>query len=361
MNKQEPARQLAVRIGMMPRDTNSQGTISGGVLLCHIDLAAAIVARSACASMRINRMVTRAMDQVEFTRPVQVDDMLSCYGRVTRIGNTSVTVKIEVEVERDGTTFPVTEATAVFVALDDDGKPTPVCGGKSSCKEAPAPTGGAKSAVSPVVQPVTAAQGERIVALRKFMLPAETNGMGNIFGGMLLTYMDMAGHYTARQACKNRVISRCVTRLMDQIEFKEPVHVNDIITCYGTITKVGKTSITVHIDVEAERHGQVIPVTQADLVFVAVDMEGRPVPVCPTGRPVRNRFYSGLLIALLCTVFGSTALFWISSVLGSATMSGALVGAALVWLMMSRQKSSTRLADRPPSPGHGCGCEGRIE
>ncbi len=64
MTDQEPARQLAVRIGMMPRDTNGQGTISGGVLMCHIDLAAAVVARSACANLRINRMVTRAMDQV---------------------------------------------------------------------------------------------------------------------------------------------------------------------------------------------------------------------------------------------------------------------------------------------------------
>lgn len=360
MNTEKPARQLAVRIAMMPRDINGQGTISGGVLLCHIDLAAAIVARSACASMKINRMVTRAMDKVEFTRPVQVDDILSCYGRVTRIGNTSVTVHVEVEVEREGSAYPVTEATAVFVALDDDGKPTPVCGGKTKCHEAPEATAQpanppAPAAVAP--SPVVPALGERVVALRKFMLPAETNGMGNIFGGLLLTYMDMAGHYTARQACKNRIISRCVTRLMDKIEFKEPVHVNDIITCYGVITKVGRTSITVHIDVEAERHGQVIQVTQADLVFVAVDMAGRPVPVCLSGQSVRSPLYGGLLVAMLCTFLGSLFLFWVSLLLGSATMSGALLGALAVYLLMGRGK----LPGQSRFPGHGCGCEDKGE
>lgn len=355
MTNQESARQLAVRIGMMPRDTNGQGTISGGVLMCHIDLAAAVVARSACANLRINRMVTRAMDQVEFTRPVKVDDVLSCYGTVTRVGTTSVTVKVEVEVEREGETLPVTEATAVFVALDDEGKPTPVCGAKSKPNASRPPAVAPPSVSLPAAVP---ARGERVVALRKYMLPAETNGMGNIFGGLLLTYMDMAGHYTARQACNNRVISRCVTRLMDKIEFKEPVHVNDLITCYGMITKVGRTSITVHIDVEAERRGEVIQVTQADLVFVAVDMAGRPVPVCRSGeepRTVANVAKQSawptlmVILAMLCITF-----LWSLSTVAGLT---ALAGAALAsWLLYRRGKLRDASPGRDTENGSGCGC-----
>jgi acyl-CoA thioesterase YciA len=115
------------------------------------------------------------------------------------------------------------------------------------------------------------------------MMPFETNGMGNIFGGMLLSYMDLAGSYVARRVCSNHFIHRCVTRFMDKVEFKQAVHVNDVISCYGTVTKVGTTSIKVHVEVEADRAGEIIPVTQADLVFVAVDEAGKPAAVvCST-------------------------------------------------------------------------------
>lgn len=268
-------RVLAVRLPMMPRDTSELGNISGGVILSQIDLAAAIVSRSACANMRISRMVTRAMNEVEFTQAVLVGDVLCCYGTVKRIGNTSVTVLVEVEVDRQGKMIPVTQATAVFVALDDSGKPTPLCGKK---KETDGKSAETPQKIESAPEPAQA-QGPRLVALKKVMMPNETNGMGNIFGGLLMTYMDWAGSYVARRACKNQVIARCVTRFMDKIEFKQPVHVSDILTCYGSVTKIGNTSVTVHVEVEADRGGQIIPVTQAELVFVAVNKRGKKVPV----------------------------------------------------------------------------------
>jgi acyl-CoA thioesterase YciA len=103
--------------------------------------------------------------------------------------------------------------------------------------------------------------------------------MGNIFGGVLLNHMDLAGAYVAHRACANSYIDRCVTRLMDKIEFKQPVHVNDVITCYGSVMRIGNTSITVRVDVEADRGGKIIPVTCANMVFVAVDGHGKPVSV----------------------------------------------------------------------------------
>jgi acyl-CoA thioesterase YciA len=70
---------------------------------------------------------------------------------------------------------------------------------------------------------------------------------------------------------------------MDKVEFKQPVKVNDVISCYGSVISIGETSIKVHVDVEADRGGRIIPVTSADLVFVALDESGLPTAVgCST-------------------------------------------------------------------------------
>ncbi len=118
---------------MMPKDTNGYGTIFGGVILSHIDLASAIEAHRVAA----HRYVTRAMNAVEFHQPVLVGDLVSFYTETTRIGHTSVTVHVVVEAQRWGTasgpagaagsgTVRVTEAEVVLVAVDDKGHPTPV-------------------------------------------------------------------------------------------------------------------------------------------------------------------------------------------------------------------------------------------
>jgi acyl-CoA thioesterase YciA len=162
------------------------------------------------------------------------------------------------------------------VALDKNGKPAPVHTGQAAeLPFVPAIQVEKIAGKTLPCQPI----GERIVALKKVMMPNETNGMGNIFGGLLLTYMDWAGSYVARRSCKNHIIARCVTRFMDKIEFREPVHVNDVLTCYGSVSKIGTTSVSVHVEVEVDRDGQIIPVTRADLVFVAVNKKGKKVVV----------------------------------------------------------------------------------
>jgi len=111
-----------LRVTLMPRDTNRLGTIFGGVILSHIDLAAAIEARRSGGNYKF---VTVAMDKVVFHEPVFVGDVLSLYAETESIGRTSITVKITVEAERaeDLKIVPVTEAVVVFVAIDDDRKP----------------------------------------------------------------------------------------------------------------------------------------------------------------------------------------------------------------------------------------------
>jgi acyl-CoA thioesterase YciA len=117
-------REPAIRVIMMPKDTNALGTIFGGIILSHIDLAGAVAAHTVAPG----RLVTVAMEKVEFHKPVFVGDLVSFYADLTRVGNTSMTVRVEVFAERRGRSekVKVTEATVVYVHVGDDGKPRQV-------------------------------------------------------------------------------------------------------------------------------------------------------------------------------------------------------------------------------------------
>ncbi|HEX8476266.1 MAG TPA: hotdog domain-containing protein [Pyrinomonadaceae bacterium] len=108
----------AIRITLLPRDTNPQGTIFGGIILSYIDIAGAVEAHR---RTRIERFVTVAMREVIFHEPVFVGDLVSFYAETLRIGTTSITVRVIVEAERYGGTserIRVTEAEVVYVAVD---------------------------------------------------------------------------------------------------------------------------------------------------------------------------------------------------------------------------------------------------
>lgn len=117
MSVKEPT----LRVTMLPRDTNARGTIFGGVILSHIDLAGGIAAQRYAA----RNFVTKAMQEVVFIAPVYVGDVVSFYAAVIREGKSSLTVRIEVEAERfrePEVQVRVTEAAVVYVAIDDNGK-----------------------------------------------------------------------------------------------------------------------------------------------------------------------------------------------------------------------------------------------
>lgn len=117
--------QPSVRVIMLPRDTNGNGSIFGGVLLSYIDQAGAVEA----ARHTMNRLVTVAMDKVVFHQPVFVGDVVSFYTELLKIGRTSITVKVMVEAYRRSPrpeSVTVTEAQVVYVSIDDDLKPVPV-------------------------------------------------------------------------------------------------------------------------------------------------------------------------------------------------------------------------------------------
>jgi len=115
----------AIRVLMMPRDTNAQGTIFGGVILSFIDQAGAIEARRQGARI----MVSVAMDKIVFHEPVFVGDLISFWCETLRIGTTSITVKVTVESNRyndPNQKVLVTEAQVVYVNLGEDRKPTAI-------------------------------------------------------------------------------------------------------------------------------------------------------------------------------------------------------------------------------------------
>jgi acyl-CoA thioesterase YciA len=113
----------------MPADTNANGDIFGGWIMSQMDIAGSILAKEVAQG----RTVTVAVDGMKFHRPVQVGDVVCCYGRVDRIGNTSMTLHIETwvkpilrEVESPENRFKVTEANFIFVAVDEAGRKRPV-------------------------------------------------------------------------------------------------------------------------------------------------------------------------------------------------------------------------------------------
>jgi len=108
-------------------------------------------------------------------------------------------------------------------------------------------------------------------AIRLTMMPRDTNPHGTIFGGVILSYIDTAGAVEARRHTGHE---RFVTIAMREVVFHEPVFVGDLVSFYCKVTRVGNTSATVHVVVEAERHrgaGERVRVTEADVVYVAVD------------------------------------------------------------------------------------------
>jgi len=116
----------------------------------------------------------------------------------------------------------------------------------------------------------------RRLALRVVTLPKDTNQYGTIFGGVILSYIDQAGFVEARR----HGVHRWVTVAVDRVEFKQPVHLGDVVCFFAQTIRAGTSSVTVRVEVEAERYltGEVVPVTDATLTLVSVDAAGKPIP-----------------------------------------------------------------------------------
>jgi acyl-CoA thioesterase YciA len=131
----------------------------------------------------------------------------------------------------------------------------------------------ARSLLSPPQLP----DGAELV-LRVMPMPADTNPNGDIFGGWLMARVDQAGAVLPARIARGRL----ATVAVNQFLFKQPVSVGDLLSFYARVERIGTTSVTVHVEVLAERNPadpQVVKVTEANLTYVAIDREGRPRPI----------------------------------------------------------------------------------
>lgn len=119
----------------------------------------------------------------------------------------------------------------------------------------------------------------RDAAIRLTMMPRDTNAHGTVFGGVILSYIDVAGGVEAVRHTKHE---RFVTVAMKEVKFHEPVFIGDLVSFYAKTLHVGNTSITVHVDVEAERfgkRGEKVKVTEAEVTFVAINENREKVKI----------------------------------------------------------------------------------
>ncbi len=122
--------------------------------------------------------------------------------------------------------------------------------------------------------PLSLPDGSTLV-MRVMPLPADVNGNGDVFGGWIMAQVDMAGAVLPSRIAKGRI----ATVAVNQFVFKQPVSIGDLLSFYAKVERVGKTSITVHVEVFAERNPanlRVVKVTEANLTYVAIDDQGMP-------------------------------------------------------------------------------------
>ena len=133
----------------------------------------------------------------------------------------------------------------------------------------------ATDAGAPAGTPPAEPRGE--LAVRTLAMPADTNPAGDIFGGWLMSLMDVAGGIAAGALAQGRVATVAVT----DMAFLRPVKVGDVLCCYTDLARRGRTSLTLHVEARAlrQRLGDRIKVTSADFTYVALDGDGRPRPL----------------------------------------------------------------------------------
>ena len=125
---------------------------------------------------------------------------------------------------------------------------------------------------------------DKELVLKVIPMPADCNANGDIFGGWVMAQVDLAGSVIPARHAQGRM----ATVAVNEFVFKQPVRVGDILSFFASLTRIGRTSITVQVEVYAERfqaQGQYIKVTEASLTYVAIDDLGKPRPIRYEAKP----------------------------------------------------------------------------
>ena len=125
--------------------------------------------------------------------------------------------------------------------------------------------------------PLSLPDGAELV-MRVMPMPADSNANGDVFGGWIMAQVDLAGAVLPSRIAKGRI----VTVAVNEFVFKQPVSIGDLLSFYAKVTRIGNTSVSVHVEVYAERDPanlHVVKVTDANLTYVAIDRNGQPRPI----------------------------------------------------------------------------------
>jgi acyl-CoA thioesterase YciA len=128
------------------------------------------------------------------------------------------------------------------------------------------------------LRPAATLPKDKELVMKVIPMPADCNAIGDIFGGWVMAQVDLAGSVLPARHVKGRMATVAVNEFI----FKQPVRVGDILSFFASILRIGRTSVTVEVEVFAERYttqGQYVKVTQASLTYVAIDEQGRPRPI----------------------------------------------------------------------------------
>ena len=265
-------RNLMLRSTPMPSDTITEDYISAGWLLSEMDKAGGRHAYHYVGG----KAVTVGLDSMSFKRPVLIGDLVSIYTEIVRLGRTSLVVRVESRALRRGLTNEekVTEGYFAFVAIDSDRRPVEIT--NRSAQKNLLPQARYVGAAANAAPPIERVAGN--LRIRTIPMPRDTNHMGDVFGGWILSHMDLAGAKTA-EAYADRY---AVTVGIESMNFHKPVLVGDEVSFYTHVLRTGKTSVMVKVETWARRRHDLQleeKVTEGIFSYVSVDKNKRPAPI----------------------------------------------------------------------------------
>jgi acyl-CoA thioesterase YciA len=147
-----------------------------------------------------------------------------------------------------------------------------------SLPDAPAPSAASAPIAMPHIADPPGLPTDKNLVMRVMPMPADANPNGDIFGGWIMAQVDVAGAVLPMRIARGRI----ATVAVNQFIFKQAVSIGDLLSFYASVERVGTTSVTVHVEVWAERNPaarQVVKVTEANLTYVAIDRDGKPRPI----------------------------------------------------------------------------------
>ncbi len=269
---------------IFPKDTNKLGLATAGVILKGIDVAASLTA----GKHSRKNIVTASLDRMDFLNPARLWELVSTQCRMTQTWHTSMEVAVAVEAEnpRNGEKRHIAHAYLVFVALDEQFKPTPIPGLRLETEEERqrAQEAELRKANRKLEQAQLGKRHETAIdeqdnpeVMQRMMTPDDSNMHHNVFGGVILEMIHQAGERAAFRYVNGPVIAA----RQDRMSFEQPALIGEEVQASAVLTRTWKTSMEVQVDVVAGayRSPNKRRVASSYLVFVAQDANGNPKPV----------------------------------------------------------------------------------